>query len=121
MPNKPEDSARPLPAESDDSLSAGEGLDPTLLDPTRLAITAMLSGLEWVEFGVVCDRLDVGQPALSKQAAHLERSGHLSIRKGYVGKRPRTWLMLTPDGRSRLAEHVEALRRIIERATVYDT
>jgi DNA-binding MarR family transcriptional regulator len=98
-----------------------DGLDPVLLDPTRLAITALLSPAGWVEFGVVSQRLALAQPAVSKQAAHLERSGHLAIRKGYVGKRPRTWLTLTPDGRARLERHVEALRRIASHSATLPT
>ena len=105
----------PLPSDPTD------GLDPVLLDPTRLAIVALLSAAEWVEFGVVLQRLAVAQPALSKQAVHLERSGHLAIRKGYVGKRPRTWLQLTPDGRTRLEGHVTALRRIADHAAALPT
>ena len=83
-----------------------------MLDPTRLAIVALLSPTDWMEFGVVRERLALAQPALSKQAANLERTGHLTIRKGYVGKRPRTWLKLTPVGRAALATHLAALRRI---------
>ncbi len=97
------------------------GIDAVLLDPTRLAITALLSAAEWVEFGTVQQQLTIAQPALSKQAAHLERSGHLAIRKGYVGKRPRTWLRLTPAGRSQLEGHIAALRRIAEHAATLPT
>jgi hypothetical protein len=33
-----------------------------------------------------------------------------------VGKRPRTWLNLTPAGRTALERHVNALRRIVDDA-----
>ena len=38
------------------------------------------------------------------------------MRKGYVGKRPRTWLNLTDNGRGKLAEHIAALQAIAEKA-----
>ncbi|MFZ1410316.1 MAG: transcriptional regulator [Micropruina sp.] len=34
------------------------------------------------------------------------------IKKGYVGKRPRTWPSLTADGRRQWASHLTALRAI---------
>ncbi|WP_248492050.1 transcriptional regulator [Tsukamurella sp. PLM1] len=38
----------------------------------------------------------------------------MKIKKGYVGKRPRTWLSLTAQGRAAFASHLEALRAIAE-------
>ncbi|MDB5065373.1 MAG: transcriptional regulator [Chloroflexi bacterium] len=38
------------------------------------------------------------------------------MRKGYVGKRPRTWLSITPAGRRAFDEHVAALVAIAGRA-----
>jgi DNA-binding MarR family transcriptional regulator len=91
-------------------------LDQALVDPTRLSIVALLNPAEWVEFGTVSERLDLSPSSLSKQAANLERSGHLAIRKGYVGKRPRTWLQLTDTGRQNLRLHLSALRHLVEQA-----
>ncbi len=51
---------------------------------------------------------------MSKQIAALEEPGYLKVRKGYVGKRPRTWVSLTKTGRTSLAQHVAALKTIIE-------
>jgi hypothetical protein len=36
----------------------------------------------------------------------------VKVDKGYVGKRPRTWLSLTPAGRQAMTRHLEALRAI---------
>jgi hypothetical protein len=36
--------------------------------------------------------------------------------KGYVGKRPRTWLSLAPAGRNALSGHVRALEQIVQHA-----
>jgi DNA-binding MarR family transcriptional regulator len=93
-----------------------DDLQPLLLDPTRLAITALLGSATWLEFPFVRDAVGTSDSALSKQAALLERAGLLTTRKGYIGKRPRTWLQLTSTGRAMLSAHVEALRRIAERA-----
>lgn len=44
------------------------------------------------------DTIEVSDSALSKQSTQLEAAGYVKIRKGYVGKRPRTWLSLTSAG-----------------------
>jgi Winged helix DNA-binding domain len=49
-------------------------------------------------------------------------SGHArhrldKVRKGYVGKRPRTWLSLTAAGRTAFDRHLAALRAIAEGST----
>ena len=42
----------------------------------------------------------------------LEQAGYVKVRKGYVGKRPRTWLSLTRNGRTAYTGHLAALREI---------
>jgi DNA-binding MarR family transcriptional regulator len=91
-------------------------LDQLLLDPTRLAIVSLLAAAEWAEFGFVRDSVKLSDSALSKQVTTLSRSDLVEVRKGYVGKRPRTWLNLTDNGRDKLAEHISALQTIAEKA-----
>ncbi|HWC78752.1 MAG TPA: transcriptional regulator [Pseudonocardiaceae bacterium] len=91
-------------------------LDQLLLDPTRLAIVSLLAAAEWAEFGFVRDSVKLSDSALSKQVTTLSKNGQVEVRKGYVGKRPRTWLNLTATGRDVLAEHISALQAIAEKA-----
>jgi DNA-binding MarR family transcriptional regulator len=91
-------------------------LDQVLLDPTRLTIVALLAAAEWAEFGFVRDSVKLSDSALSKQVTTLSRNDYVEVRKGYVGKRPRTWLNLSDTGRNALAEHVSALQAIVEKA-----
>jgi len=97
-------------------VAAESGLDPLLVDPTRLSVVALLAAAEWAEFPFVRDTVGLSDSALSKQAATLERAGHVEIEKGYIGKRPRTWLRLSEAGRAALAGHVAALQRIADDA-----
>jgi DNA-binding transcriptional ArsR family regulator len=87
-------------------------LDPLLLDPTRLAIVALLAGAEWAEFGFVRDSVHLSDSALSKRVSHLNDTGYVEVRKGYVGKRPRTWLNLSAAGRAALRAHIAMLQQI---------
>lgn len=91
-------------------------LDPALLDPARLAIVALLAGTEWAEFSFVRDAVELSDSALSKRISALADSGYVEVRKGYVGKRPRTWITLSDTGRSVLSAHIAALQEIATRA-----
>lgn len=88
--------------------------DPLLLDPTRLSIVSLLAAAHWAEFSWVRDSVGMSDSALSKQVTTLSKQGYVEVEKGYVGKRPRTWLNLSESGRAALHAHVEALQRIVE-------
>jgi DNA-binding PadR family transcriptional regulator len=77
---------------------------------------SLVSSAHWCEFAFVRDHAGLSDSALSKQFTTLADAGFLEIRKGYVGKRPRTWVRATPAGRERLGDHLAALQRIADRA-----
>ncbi|WP_433380463.1 transcriptional regulator [Streptosporangium sp. CA-115845] len=54
----------------------------------------------------------ISDSVLSKHASALETAGYVQIRKGYVGKRPRTWFSLTREGHAAYTGHVAALQSI---------
>jgi DNA-binding MarR family transcriptional regulator len=93
-----------------------DGLDDLLANPARLAILAVLAPAVDAEFGFVRDAAGLSDSVLSKQAATLADRGYVEVRKGYVGKRPRTWLAISAAGREALARHVAALQ-VIARLT----
>ncbi|SFO31052.1 Winged helix DNA-binding domain-containing protein [Pseudonocardia ammonioxydans] len=78
----------------------------------RLALCALLQGADWVEFATVRDLIGVSDSAVSKHSRTLEDAGHLEIRKGSVGRRPRTWLRLTSSGRTALSAHLTWLTEL---------
>jgi DNA-binding MarR family transcriptional regulator len=90
--------------------------DPLLLDQTRLSVASLLAATRSAEFGWVRDSVGVSDSALSKQVATLNKQGYVEVEKGYVGKRPRTWLNLSDAGRAALQAHVAALQRIVEQS-----
>jgi DNA-binding MarR family transcriptional regulator len=102
----------PLP----DSDAVGEGararLDDVIHSPVRLSVVAALAATDEAEFAAVRDAVQISDSALSKAVTVLEEAGYVQARKGYVGKRPRTWLRLTPAGRDALRAHLAALRSI---------
>ena len=84
--------------------------------PTRLAIVSLLAAAQSADFKYVRDELGLSDSALSKQLSILESAGYVEIRKGFVGKRPRTSASLSQAGRQAFEQHVAALQRIIARS-----
>lgn len=83
-----------------------------LTNPVRFSLVATLNSSDSMEFSAVRDQLQISDSVLSRQASQLETLGIVAVKKGYIGKRPRTWLSLTTDGRKQWADHLEALRTI---------
>jgi DNA-binding MarR family transcriptional regulator len=92
-------------------------LDDLIHAPVRFSVVAALARVTEVEFGWMRDAVGVTDSALSKQISTLEQAGYVQVRKGYVGKRPRTWLRLSARGREAYEQHLRALREIADGGT----
>jgi DNA-binding MarR family transcriptional regulator len=92
---------------------AGSQLDPVLHNATRLTVLAYLSACKEAEFGVVREHCAVSDPTLSKAVGQLETAKYVKVKKGYVGKYPRTWLAATAAGRTALKAHLKALEDLV--------
>ncbi len=91
-------------------------LDPLIHQPTRLRIMAALTALgpeEQMEFQFLRDLVGATDGALSVHLRKLEEAGYVQIEKGYAGRRPRTWVRVTPAGRAAFQAHVAALEAIL--------
>ena len=84
--------------------------------PTRLSIVSLLAATEWADFKFIRDTIELSDSALSKQLTTLEEAGYVEIRKGFVGKRPRTSARLSRAGRTAFESHVAALQEIVARS-----
>ncbi|MCJ8014162.1 transcriptional regulator [Paenibacillus sp. KQZ6P-2] len=89
-------------------------LDELIHVPVRLSIMAALAPAERVDFQFLRDAIEVSDSLLSKHLSVLEAAGYVEVIKGYVGKRPRTWLAITETGRTAFKDYVEVLRSIVE-------
>ncbi|MEU8326102.1 transcriptional regulator [Nonomuraea sp. NPDC048881] len=97
-------------------MPADPRLDEVIQHPTRLTVMAFLSGALEAEFAAVRDYAEISDASVSRIVSALQEAGYVHVRKGYVGKRPRTWLSLTQEGRRALAGHLDALQAIAETA-----
>jgi DNA-binding MarR family transcriptional regulator len=87
-------------------------LSETLHQPVRFSMVAALAAAEQLDFKDLRDAVQVTDSALSKQISTLEAAGFVRVTKGFVGKRPRTSLKLTPEGRAAWTSHLAVLREI---------
>jgi DNA-binding MarR family transcriptional regulator len=89
--------------------------DPFIHPITRLSICGVLAaGADWVEFAALRDAVGISDSVLSKQSVMLDDAGYVEVRKGAVGRRPRTWFRLTPQGRQALEGHLAWLAQLEE-------
>ena len=89
--------------------------DPFIHPIARLSICGLLAaGADWVEFAALRDAAGISDSVLSKQSRVLEDAGYVEVRKGAVGRRPRTWFRLTADGRRAVPGHLAWLAQLEE-------
>ncbi|MEV6773732.1 transcriptional regulator [Nocardia sp. NPDC051030] len=91
-------------------------LSTVLASLPRLKVVAFLDGCREAEFGTITDLCEMNKSTLSKAMTVLEAAEYITITKGYVGRRPKTWLALTDGGRTAYHEHLNALTALAQQA-----
>ncbi len=96
-------------------------LDPVLLHGVRFSVAAVLSGADTLSFAYVRDLVEVPDSVLSKQLTVLEGAGYVLITKRAQGRRTKTWVALTGDGRRAYRRHRQALVAVAQTAEIPET
>jgi DNA-binding MarR family transcriptional regulator len=94
--------------------------DEIIHQQTRLKIMATLCAIperEWMEFTRLKAILHATDGNLGSHISTLEGAGYVAVNKDFVGKKPRTRVALTRNGRKAFAQHLEFLRTILEAVT----
>jgi len=89
------------------------GLDETVHQRHRLGILTITSEADSADFGYLRDALELTPGNLSRHLTVLEEAGLVQVWKGYEGRRPRTWVKITADGRAALTAEVAALTELV--------
>ena len=90
-----------------------KGLDDVVHQRVRLGILAIAHQARQVEFGFLRTTLQLTAGNLGQHLTVLDKAGLIQIEKGYEGKRPRTWVNLTPAGQTALRDEITHLKRLI--------
>jgi len=99
----------PAPRDGDDDAPL-----PSLIHgKARLLILSHLLRAGQTPFTELRAAVGMTDGTLSIHLSVLERGGMVLIEKGYAGKRPRTVISVTADGRRRFAQYVADLKRIV--------
>jgi DNA-binding MarR family transcriptional regulator len=88
-------------------------IDDVIHGRLRLGVMAYLANAEVADFNELKAVLEVTQGNLSVQLRKLEEAGYVAIEKGFLGRKPRTQLRITPEGRKAFAAYLEALGKLI--------
>ena len=88
------------------------GLDDTVHQRHRLGILTITAEAR-AEFGYLRDTLGLTPGNLSRHLTVLEEAGLVRVDKGYQGRRPRTWVRITSQGRTALAAELAALTELL--------
>ncbi|MGK5681034.1 winged helix-turn-helix domain-containing protein [Actinoplanes sp. URMC 104] len=107
MPRDPSDAAAPA--------HPTQALDDTVHQRHRLGILTITAEAERVEFTYLRDMLKLTGGNLSRHLAVLEEARLIDVTKGYEGRRPRTWIAITPVGRNALDAELRALEALVLR------
>lgn len=89
------------------------GLNETVHQRYRLGILAITSRSRQADFGYLREALGLTSGNLSTHLMVLEDAGLVQVEKGYEGRRPRTWVSITRQGRAALAAEMQALTRLV--------
>jgi DNA-binding MarR family transcriptional regulator len=89
------------------------GLDDTVHQRHRLGILVITSKARQADFGYLREALGLTSGNLSAHLTVLEEAGLIRVEKGYEGKRPRTWVSITKEGRDALAAEMAALTELV--------
>jgi DNA-binding MarR family transcriptional regulator len=88
-------------------------LNETVHQRHRLGILTITSQSRQADFGYLRETLGLTSGNLSTHLTVLEDAGLVRVEKGYEGRRPRTWVSITRQGRAALAAEMDALTRLV--------
>lgn len=85
-------------------------LDPVLHSQLRLAVISLLTGVEVADFTWLREQTGATAGNLSVQISKLKEAGYIEVTKKFSNNYPQTLCRITPLGRQKFADYVEALK-----------
>ena len=84
-------------------------IDPLVSSRVRAGVLAWLSDRGAGDFTELVAALELTNNTLSSHLQRLEGAGYVELRRGFLGRKPRTRVVLTPVGRAAWAAHLDRL------------
>lgn len=79
----------------------------------RLGIMSVLMVEEYVDFNSLKETLQMTDGNLASHLRAMEEAAYLRVEKQFVGRKPNTRYIATPEGREAFKNHLDALERLI--------
>ena len=95
------------------NLPIGE-IDRLIHEPSRLLIMAQLYVVECVDFIFLMRQTEMTQGNLSTHLNKLETGGYITVTKKFVGKKPRTLLALSKEGKESFKQYVSQMKKLFD-------
>jgi DNA-binding MarR family transcriptional regulator len=86
-------------------------VDRLVHEPARLMILMVLYTVESTDFTFLVNATELTDGNASSHLSKLEDAGYVRIKKGYAGKRPRTTLQLTEEGRRAVDDYSRTMQQ----------
>ncbi|MFI5841767.1 transcriptional regulator [Catenuloplanes sp. NPDC051500] len=90
-------------------------LDDAVHQKTRLALLTVLDEAGRADFPFLKRTLSLTDGNLGRHLDVLATQSLVEVTKGYEGRRPRTWVAITPKGREALAAEMAVLATLLRR------
>ena len=92
-------------------------IDRIIHEPARLRILALLYVVESGDFTFLMRQTGLTWGNLSSHMSKLEAAGYIEVEKEFVGRKPRTMLRLTDEGRAAFREYVQSMKQVFDDLT----
>jgi DNA-binding MarR family transcriptional regulator len=79
----------------------------------RLGILTVLAEVDTATFAYLKTALQLTDGNLGRHLETLAAEQLVTIKKGYEGRRPRTWITITDHGRAQIASEVAVLKALV--------
>lgn len=83
--------------------------DPLISSRVRAGVLAWLSDRGTGDFTELATALELANNTLSSHLQRLEGAGYIELKRGFLGRKPRTRVVLTGAGRAAWLNHLERL------------
>lgn len=88
-------------------------LNPVVHGKLRLALLALLAGVEQADFTWLRDKTGSTDGNLGAQLLKLEEAGYVAVEKKFIQRKPQSIYRITELGRAALSEYVQALKQLL--------
>lgn len=87
-------------------------IDKVVHEPARMAILSVLDAVAQADFTFLETMLGLSKGNLSSHLTRLEVAGLITVKKSFHGRRQRTTVRITAQGRQSREKHWEQLERL---------